>query len=94
MSDKDGVAKNLEVVLKGISNFRAELQKIDREVAQAWDSKDWREYFHKVAAPPPEFFGLCRRLLGYIVMPFYYPIALAYYSAKNGIRRKTGENLK
>ena len=50
MSDKDGVAKNLGVVLKGISDFRGELQKIDREVAQAWVTTEMRSFSATIGA--------------------------------------------
>lgn len=79
----DGGKKNLQMALAGLRSFGHELTVIDHEVEVAWRRRDWREYFHKVSAPPPEFFGLCRRLLGYLVMPVYFPIALVWYTAKN-----------
>lgn len=79
----DGGKKNLQVTVAGVQEFMEELQAIDREVERAWRAGDWRRFLHKVSAPPPEFFGLCRRLLGYLVMPLYYPPALIWYTVKN-----------
>lgn len=86
MSDKDGIAKNLEVVTDGIDSFRDELKKIDSEVAQAWDDRDVKEYLHKCSAPAPEFFRHCSRLLGYIVLPVVILPEILYYTVKNIIR--------
>jgi len=91
MSNKDGIAKNLEVVTDGIDDFRDELKKIDAEVAKAWDDRDVKEYFHKVSAPGPEFFEHCNRLMGCLILPFILPFEILWYTTKNIAREIKGK---